>query len=1797
MNNNEKLELIIIGIFIVFVLVIFILLIIVSSLEKSKIKYYNLIKSIMRIILPSISLTFFGQIFELFILIFKCDEKCGVAGCNSFKCPNNGLFYIFSVFCIIAIILLLFISYITISAYYKPNFIKERNNSLNKIDAFPNKIFFFTKVLFIVLTNIKYNNQIFIWIILIILLIASSMNMLGFTKYNNYKNKLLLEINKFFSILLFWIIFCLIIGKIFISLDFDGTLYYFLFGIIISIISAIIYKDRLNSFSFINFNELNSSYERLKFIQKFIELVQKKHLTREKSLLFDSLILIQEENCINKNCKLKKYLKSLKRGEAKDFILFQHCQTLYEKALRKFPDDYKLKINYIVYLIVQMSKRKLAEKVLYTMKFEPFHFEKNYMIYCCKRFSESYNSSLEEEIYKIKNINIMKKIEYEKLNEEFKNDLIKASSLYHDFWNALNKYHMQRIENFEKINYIGKEINNLINDIEQKFNILHNIKGDDANLLHIYSEFIKYILDDKTKYNNLKKILISISNIDKIKDFEIDYTNFDYKYFDGTDEFKYIIISAEEEHFGTILNISHNASKILGYTKQELIGEKFWKLLPCICRKEFENYLIKHTNKLKTKFYEALTNKKEYIPQFEELFINARDKSKYLIQLHIKMFLVQTEENEHAYIITMSYLEDINLNKIKDIFKIGSIFDQNKNKEEKLYKYCIVLTDNNFIIQTFTSNCQEHLGLNTHIMNSNIDLTQFIPEFNDSVNDLINEKRKKYENKTDKIIYKRYIAENNYSESKLISWKVEALENFLAKNKSNISNIDRTFKNNKISKNSVFYDIEKNSKEKLFLLIIKKEIFNNKHVGYIFLFRREQVNFFEKNTNEDKIKRNSFIMKLNNNNNKLLKPRRITFSSFKSSDNIDKKSQKRIKNEIKEKIEANIDKIKFSKSEKKIIKRPKSFDIKKNNNIVGIIEDKIENILKEDFPKKNLKPIENKINSFNYIPKSEFNFSLDINLMSFKPSYTINNNNILIEFLKEEAQKKINLQKNNKTMKEPNNSSYLYSSYEEENESSFEEQENNSSEISISNRNISTKVIETKKKENMKENLDQEYYRVRDLNKIKFMIFDFDQEIIINVDKIGHEENRSKVENIILNNKFNIPIILDKDGNDPSLMVNKFLSKYSSKNDKYKEKCSRKNFLISTKNVKKPIKQKEAFKKLESELNKKKKEKSIILYSILCLFLNLILLGMGGYSLYFVLNQLKTFRDNLLLIVYGALIRHYTNLGIYHTRMYTLTKIESEGKIYNNIVLDKNRTEYLEFVSNKLYDDFNKGSKFLEDLITINFKLSENNEKKLLYSQNFVNKIIGSGFKNKNVTSDYIVGITEIYSHFYYLVVNIEDKDLKYDSPESLNFIYNALNSAGKGLTEIIDVFIDEINHKKKAHIYSTYIILAVYLVLIIIMFFLVDINYHHIIARRDSYISTFYQINLSFIKSSLSKCEKFLNKLNQNKIISNEEKSKNKMDDSVSISNFDDNLLTDELINNNANNQGNRGKNECKRKRNKSLLATFISFLLLIYLIMAIPLIEFNKYISKFEIMSLYMYHMLHFHNNIINIYNSYNEYLFYSDSRVENINVLTFLEKIINNTYDTSTEDINYLLINSKKIPGLNEVFTKIRNEKLCKKSNSCEYYIEIITSLGYYNFVYFFISEILTKINYATILYEKKYKKLWDQNIEIRLITLFNIIHYDVDFMFNFVILRYIEEELSLTVEKIFGNINSRNQMYIILYSIYLVAIILSYFFYWNPFITKTQDEIHKTKLTLNIIPSEILETQTNIKNILRISDLNE
>ena len=1822
----------------------------------------------MKYVLPTISLTLFGQIFEFFLLIYLCGENENIDRYNSIKCPAKSFYYSLCVLCAFALLFLVIISYCSISMYYRPLFIKDKNrtNSLSKIDSFPNRVFFINKIIIIVLTCFDTKSQLYTWFILVVFFFSTFGNMISFTKYNNYENKILLEINKFFSVLLFNFITNLIIGKIFNAWGFNATLSLNLFGIIIAIISAFAYKSSLSSFSYVEFKELCSGCEQILYIRNFLDLVKTKHLCREKTLTFESLILIREENCIDKNCKLKKYLKTVEKGKPNDFILYQYCQSLYEIAIKKFPNDVILKINYIVFLITQMSKRKLAEKIFYTMKVKLFHFEGNFVIYCCKKFIETYSNS-SENIFKEKNNNVMKRTEFEKLNQQFKEDLVQASSLYYEFWNILYKYHIQGIENFYKLNSIGKELTILINEIEEKFKVLHNVKGDDASLLYLYSGFIKYILGNKEKYENLKNILESISNVDKIKDFEVDYTNFDSKILDESDENKYLILSAEEENLGTIINASYSATKIFGYTKQELIGKKFSFLLPYISQKEFDNYLVKQTNHLKIRFYEALTNKKEYYPQIDELFVNAKDKSKYLVPVYIKSYFVQTEESNHAYIMILSYLDDINLNKFNDVFKLGSIFNPNKQKEEKLYKYCVVLTDMNFIIQTFTANCQEHLGLNTNSMSSNIDLTQFIYEFNNAVYKIILEKKKKLNEKFEnndvnllsiegtsrserkskvglgkvdedispekEIMYKRYIAEKNYSESKLITWKSEALENYLVVNKSGVEGTNINLKG------SLNFDLisgnAENNNEKLFLLIIlKAQFINNNQFGYLFIFRREQVNCIEKKENLIK----SSINEINsvspkNKNKNLLKPQKSTFSTFKSSDDLNSKNEKENeKNNENDKEEEIENEIKYSKSQKKIEKMPKSLekDIvtkKKEENIVGLIESKIKNILKDDFGKNtpikkcsfnqlstNLSLIENKdkkneelpemvsgkrilesiFQSQNYTPKCNFNFSLDMNLMSFKPSYTLLKSKDFNDLLKTEAEKKINLGKNLNKQKEneKENNSSDYSS-NEENESVENEEYSSSKTFTDSKKEIPKKIVEKKKKEeNIKDDINKEYYRVSGLNKIKFMVFDFEQEMVI--EKEGQKENKSEVENILLNYRLKLPTLMDKDGNDPSVKINKFLLKYSNK-DLIKDKLIRMDSTSQIKNTQKVKKQKEICKKLETELNKKEKERSIVSFFILALILNIILLGMGAFSFYFTLFKLGVFKDHLSLIIYASLLRHYINLGIYHTRMYTLSKIDHPiyPYIYTNYEISQNRTKYIQDLYDKLQEDFSLGSSYLELMIAIDANLDKKNKDKL-YTKSMSNVLFGNSLV-RGVSSSYIVGITEIFSHFYYMVANIDN--LEFNSTEVLNFMYNALNNGGIAFKEIINIYIDEIKHKKKTHTKLTYIIIVVYFVLLALMFAPIKINYRHILYKRDCYISTFYQINLNFIRTSILKCEKFLNQLNPNELIINKDEKKEAMDNTASVSNFEDNVLSNEQLKKNVeSNLRKIRKGNVKSKGNKRLMIIFLLSLLAIFLYLFILLIEFNNYLSNFEIMALYMYHMLHYHNNVINIYNSFNEYLFYEDSMMYNTLALDFLEQTINETYDTIAEDLNYIGTYSRKIPGLYDVYSKVQKEQLCKEI-VCENYIETVTSLGYYSFVAFFMTEIKVKINYVRILTQSRASIMWGDDTIRRALILYNNIHYDVDVMFNDVVLHYIKEEITLTALRIFENFNSRNNFYIAIYTVFFVLIIFLYIIYWAPYIIDTQDQIHKTKEALNIIPVEILESQTNIKSLLGISDLNE
>ena len=295
--------LIVLNLILFFLFVFIIILTILCITDKSKVSNYNLYISFLKICIQIICFTFFGQIFGLLSSIFICENNSSIID-ESLKCRSGFWFYIDSILSTICTIFILYYSFCSILLFYKPNFIMEENDTLKKTSSMPELILFANKIIFtITLYSTRYNAD-YHWTILIILFSSTLVNAISLFYYNNYENKILSRLNKCLGLILFWSICCLLLGKILQNVEFNGILHLFCFGIIIIILYFIYNKGEINEFYTIDFKLINTSQKKLKYIKDFLKLIKNKEKCRESFIIFNTLILLKEESCINKNCKI-----------------------------------------------------------------------------------------------------------------------------------------------------------------------------------------------------------------------------------------------------------------------------------------------------------------------------------------------------------------------------------------------------------------------------------------------------------------------------------------------------------------------------------------------------------------------------------------------------------------------------------------------------------------------------------------------------------------------------------------------------------------------------------------------------------------------------------------------------------------------------------------------------------------------------------------------------------------------------------------------------------------------------------------------------------------------------------------------------------------------------------------------------------------------------------------------------------------------------------------------------------------------------------------------------------------------------------------------------------------------------------------------------------------------------------------------------------------------------------------------------------------------------------------------------
>ena len=673
-----------------------------------------------------------------------------------------------------------------------------------------------------------------------------------------------------------WSNFVLLLSKIF--KNFNGGLILFGIGIPFIILCCFFSHDQSIICLMKTINKCENDKVALKHIQYLLDVIQTKDISRRSKILLDGYIYIFEETCHVINCPLAKFLTNPEEKRYKT-LLYQHIESIYRIALKKYPNFIKLRISFANFLNDILHKKSQALEVLNQNFIFSFSLEDEFLIYRYKRDIEedtygtnnsNNNKNFGNNKLIAKNNTNMLNISYKNKFTVFKKEMTNVSALYVEFWNLLMTEGSEA-EKLLKLNNLGTKITEKVEKCEELFQKLQKMNAVDYEVLFYYSEFLKNVTNKgelADKYKEMYEKILQSTNDDDKEDTFLSVIN--TKDTTKTDEYQFIIVSSNPGSFGIIQNISLGFCILLGYTKDELIGKHVNIMIPEIIQKAHHQILNNKLNEFKHSELNT-TNENSDMPIFKTVKSFAVDKAKYLIEVSLRAGIFHSELYGNAFVARTC--ENYGLNLIP-----------NDNK------CCYVLTNTNFAIQTFTTSAVPILGLNSNFINCGIDITKLIKQFYEEYFKMMMEQENTSTQSRMKIL--KEIAEKIYSTPNIVNFRnLENIDPMMnnstaggqkesgASNKliyntgfSNCFGSKLSMSGTNISKNlkkgdnKSFYDMKRKFSKNFFssrapraqfdlideglLLSITKVMVLDQHKGYVFKFEKiNQTNNVKEGSN------------------------------------------------------------------------------------------------------------------------------------------------------------------------------------------------------------------------------------------------------------------------------------------------------------------------------------------------------------------------------------------------------------------------------------------------------------------------------------------------------------------------------------------------------------------------------------------------------------------------------------------------------------------------------------------------------------------------------------------------------------------------------------------------------------------------------------------------------------------------------------------------------------------------------------------------------------------------------------
>jgi hypothetical protein len=669
-----------------------------------------------------------------------------------------------------------------------------------------------------------------------------------------------------------WSCLVLLIGKLLQGTSFDNTLETFLLGLPIICVILFTIRDGRKKLLIESINHLGSGEIVEKQIRCFIELIDNKEKDRQSLIILKGYIYLHVKSCNLNDCYLKTYLEEINQNKDSVALLYQHAKWMFQFGISKFPNCIFLRMSYAFFLRERMKNKKQCIMELINAEQHDPTFDQQFNIYRYKKNIEQQKD--EDEGEEDTNLDIIANMAYNNYFTQCKKILIlvvegikKVSQLYIEFWSLLlNQDESQ--EDLAKLNDIGTKINLIVEQVNHFWDDMQKLKYNDKEVISIYAEFVYEILNEKEKGKQLKKRLFEMGALDEDNKQITNQMFEDENFIPNTDEIQYMLLSADSAKLGDIIKVSLGMCSLFGYSRNDLLGQNVNMIIPDNIslhhKKVLEAKVLDHAKKIAETKHHIINKYKRLMMQtgfssstsaamsqnkdssnlsssygnnkikFREITVYGKNRSRYLVPLSLSVGLMPSTSKNDDFFVAKLVQDESQLN--------------NNPFIKSSTKVCYVLTDISLIIQNYTANSINILGIGK-FNNNHIEISKFVKELHDELNAYEIEDK----NPERIMALRRNLLQTKYKSATKIRWRIPQLDNSKKGTESFlISNVESAINRQQLSPASKRLP-QQNKIYENFILTIQEVNMLGSVEAYVFRFEippvREDYSFLARESN------------------------------------------------------------------------------------------------------------------------------------------------------------------------------------------------------------------------------------------------------------------------------------------------------------------------------------------------------------------------------------------------------------------------------------------------------------------------------------------------------------------------------------------------------------------------------------------------------------------------------------------------------------------------------------------------------------------------------------------------------------------------------------------------------------------------------------------------------------------------------------------------------------------------------------------------------------------------------------